>query len=65
MGETVSKGEKNLEKLIKNSMDTFFTTDLWTHNHSPYIGITIHWMAPNFEIKQALLMIESFKYPQY
>ncbi|CAG8486082.1 15432_t:CDS:2 [Cetraspora pellucida] len=32
-------------------------------NHKSYIRITIHWMTPNFEIKQALLTIETFKYP--
>ncbi|CAG8542567.1 14608_t:CDS:2, partial [Cetraspora pellucida] len=41
----------------------FFTTDLWTHDHSPYIGVMIHWMTPDFKIRQALLTIESFKYP--
>ncbi|CAI2184638.1 16175_t:CDS:2, partial [Funneliformis geosporum] len=64
MSEAVSTGEKNLYEYIKNSMDTFFfTTDLWTQNHSPYIGITIHWMAPDFKINQALLTIANFQYP--
>ncbi|CAG8552901.1 12817_t:CDS:2 [Cetraspora pellucida] len=64
MCEFVSIGKNNLIELIKNSMDTFFfTMDLWTQDHKSYIGITIHWMTPNFEIKQALLTIETFKYP--
>ncbi|CAG8551976.1 14606_t:CDS:2 [Acaulospora morrowiae] len=64
MSEAVSIGEKKLDKLMADSMETFFfTTDLWTQHHISYIGVTIHWITSDFEIKQALLTIANFLYP--
>ncbi|CAG8840293.1 16772_t:CDS:1, partial [Cetraspora pellucida] len=64
MSEAVSTVEQNLSELMNNSIESFFfTTDLWTQDHKPYIGITIHWITPDFNIKSALLTIETFKYP--
>ncbi|CAG8567193.1 5039_t:CDS:2 [Ambispora gerdemannii] len=39
-----------------------FTIDLWTQFHIPYIGITIHWLTSDFELRQGLLTIEKFPY---
>ncbi|CAG8587998.1 11545_t:CDS:2, partial [Ambispora gerdemannii] len=39
-----------------------FTIDLWTQFHIPYIGVTIHWLTSDFELRQGLLTIEKFPY---
>jgi len=39
-----------------------FTTDLWTGFHKSYIGVTVHWITADFELKQVLLTIEEMPY---
>ncbi|CAG8584676.1 14447_t:CDS:1, partial [Gigaspora rosea] len=36
---------------------------LWSQVHQPYIGVTIHWISPEFSLCQALLAIQKFDYP--
>ncbi|CAG8530344.1 407_t:CDS:1 [Cetraspora pellucida] len=43
ISEVISIVEQNLNESMNSLMESFFfTTDLWTQNHTHYIGITIH-----------------------
>ncbi|CAG8514091.1 14732_t:CDS:2, partial [Cetraspora pellucida] len=54
----------HLKDLMQTTIDSFsFTIDLWSQVHQPYIGITIHWISPEFSLYQALLTIQKFDYP--
>ncbi|CAG8746061.1 11012_t:CDS:2, partial [Gigaspora rosea] len=62
--ESVLFAEEQLRSLLSETMETFcFTTDMWTSMHTPYIGVTIHWLLKNFDLYQAVLTIEEFPYP--
>ncbi|CAG8692528.1 13982_t:CDS:2, partial [Cetraspora pellucida] len=64
IAESVIYTQSNLENLINETMiSVCITTDLWTHNHTPFIGITSYWLTENFTMHQALIMIEHFEYP--
>ena len=41
-----------------------FTTDMWTSdNDDPYIGLTLHWINDNFQIKEIIGTISYLPYP--
>ncbi|CAG8627503.1 3972_t:CDS:1, partial [Scutellospora calospora] len=53
-----------LKEMIRQTMaSACITTDLWTQNHVPYIGITAHWLSENFTMYKSLITIEHFPYP--
>jgi hypothetical protein len=58
--------KKNLINLIKETCDTAtITTDLWTaRSKVGYIGVTCHWLTPDFELIDVLLAIEKMPYSQ-
>lgn len=52
------------EKINETCEYAAITTDLWTaRSKFGYIGITVHWLTPNFEIIDMLLTIERMQYP--
>ncbi|CAG8556312.1 7748_t:CDS:2 [Ambispora gerdemannii] len=63
IGQSVSYTRTQLNILMDETMIKFaFTTDLWIAHHTPYIGITIHWISANFISYQALLTIKNLPY---
>jgi hypothetical protein len=54
-----------IKKLINDTCVTAtITTDLWTsRSKEGYIGVTCHWLSPNFEPIDILLAIERMTYP--
>ena len=43
---------------------TSFTTDMWTSdNGDPYIGLTIHWINDDFQMKEMIGSISCLPYP--
>ncbi|CAG8631435.1 7370_t:CDS:2 [Cetraspora pellucida] len=43
---------------------TSFTTDIWMSNNSnPYIGLTIHWINNDFQMKEMISSISCLSYP--
>ena len=64
LSESVGYTTTQLRQLMDKTMVKFsFTTDLWTAIHTPYIGVTIHWLSSDFVLHQALLTIEKLPYP--
>lgn len=59
------KGILQLKELISNTCKTAsITTDLWTaRSNDGYIGITLHWLTPNFEVRDVILTVEKMDYP--
>lgn len=59
------KGVLELKELISTTCETaFITTDLWTsRNNDRYIGMTLHWLTPDFEVCDIVLAIEHFDHP--
>jgi hypothetical protein len=54
-----------IKKLIEDTCVTAtITTDLWTsRSKEGYIGVTCHWLSPDFEPIDILLAIEKMPYP--
>lgn len=64
MMESIFYTKSTLKDMFEQTMvSVCLTTDLWTHNHSPYIGVTAHWLTKDFIMHQALITLESFAYP--
>ncbi|CAG8699491.1 5845_t:CDS:2, partial [Cetraspora pellucida] len=62
--ESVLYTNANLSEMMRQTMvSVCLTTDLWTQNHIPYIGITAHWLSETFTMYQFLITIEHFAYP--
>ena len=51
MAELVIYTNVTLKDMICQTMvSVSITTDLWSHNHIPYIGITAHWLSESFQM---------------
>ncbi|CAG8517522.1 6214_t:CDS:2, partial [Cetraspora pellucida] len=49
--ESVIYTHASLKEMLDQTMiSVSITTDLWTQNHVPYIGITAHWLSKDFII---------------
>src|SRR6185437_238555 len=59
------KSVQELKELVSTTCETAsITTDLWTaHNNDGYIGVTLHWLTPDFEICDIILSVEKMEYP--
>ncbi|CAG8532402.1 1256_t:CDS:2 [Racocetra fulgida] len=62
--KAVQYTEEKLKQLFSSTLiSASFTTDEWTSNHKPFIGITIHWISEDFKLHQVLLALEKNPYP--
>jgi hypothetical protein len=60
-----NKGVLQLKELLSRTCETAsITTDLWTsRSNDGYIGVTLHWLSPDFEVYDAILAVEKIEYP--
>jgi hypothetical protein len=64
MFKAVQQTKEQLKQCLSSAtISASFTTDEWTSNHKPYIGVTIHWISADFKLHQALLSLEENLYP--
>ncbi|CAJ0846413.1 5523_t:CDS:2 [Entrophospora sp. SA101] len=55
---------RNIIGKIQTCDTATITTDLWTaRSKVGYIGVTCHWLTPDFELVDVLLAIEKMPYP--
>ncbi|CAJ0823275.1 6850_t:CDS:1, partial [Entrophospora sp. SA101] len=57
-----NKGVLQLKELLLRTCETAsITTDLWTsQNNDGYIGVTLHWLSPDFEVYDVVLAVEKW-----
>lgn len=65
IGRAYEIGVCLLKELLAKTCDTAsLTADLWTaRSQDGYIGITLHWLTSNFEVRDAIICVEKFDYP--
>ena len=67
--QDLGSGFETAKELMRNMLNTTcdnasITTDLWTScAQNGYIGVTVHYLTDQMELKDILLCIEQIKYP--
>ena len=65
LGIAYQKCVLELKELLSITCETAsITTDLWTaRSNDGYIGVTLHWLTSDFEVRDAILAVERMEYP--
>jgi hypothetical protein len=64
ISSTYEEGVHTLKNQLLQLEDISLTLDLWSSAaHLPYLGVTMHWSTPKFELHELLLSMDELPYP--